>query len=223
MKSEPSIPRRWTRRARWTRTSCRRKPRSISRGSYGKGRDFFGLKGALEALTGALHIAGITYEPETGDPTWHPGRCARIFAAGTPVGMIGQIHPKVCEAFGLECEVYLAQLTLPALMAHQVTESIYRPLPKYPAVTRDLALVCDRSLPVAHLEQCICQSAGPLLEEIALFDVYTGAQVAQDKKSVAYSLVLRGEDHTLTDEEVDSAIAQALDALNERFGATLRA
>ena len=192
-------------------------------GSYGKGRDFYTLKGALEALFHALAIDDVSFEPEKNDPTWHPGRCARIYAGDALIGTIGQIHPKVAAAFGLDCEVYLAELSVRALYAHRAAESEYVPLPKFPAVTRDLALVCDRDLPVAHLEKCIRRQIGKLLENVTLFDVYTGEQVAPDKKSVAYAIVLRAADHTLTDEEVDGKLRRALDALASEFGATLRA
>ena len=192
-------------------------------GSYGKGRDFYTLKGALEALFHALAINDVSFEPEKNDPTWHPGRCARIYAGDALIGTIGQIHPKVAAAFGLDCEVYLAELSVRALYAHRAAESEYVPLPKFPAVTRDLALVCDRDLPVAHLEKCIRRQIGKLLENVTLFDVYTGEQVAPDKKSVAYAIVLRAADHTLTDEEVDGKLRRALDALASEFGATLRA
>lgn len=192
-------------------------------GSYGKGRDFYTLKGALEALFHALAIADVSFEPEKNDPTWHPGRCARIYTGDTLLGTIGQIHPKVAENFGLDCEVYLAELSIRTMFAHRTAETGYVPLPKFPAVTRDLALVCDRDLPVAHLEKCIRKQIGNMLETVTLFDVYTGEQVAADKKSVAYAIVLRAADHTLTDEEVDSKIRRALGALEKEFGAILRA
>lgn len=192
-------------------------------GSYGKGRDFYTLKGAVEALFRALSIADVSFEPEKNDPTWHPGRCARIYTGDTLLGTIGQIHPKVAENFGLDCEVYLAELSVREMYAHRTAETVYMPLPKFPAVTRDLALVCDRDLPVAHLEKCIRKQIGSMLENVTLFDVYTGEQVAADKKSVAYAIVLRAADHTLTDEEVDAKIRRTLGALERECGAILRA
>lgn len=191
-------------------------------GSYGKERNFYTLKGALESLLEALNISNISYEPESSDATWHPGRCARIFIDDELVGTIGQIHPSVADNYDMECDVYAAQLEVNKLFKHRSMETEYRPLPKFPAVTRDLAIVCDRDLPVAHLEKCIRSQIGNLLEAVTLFDVYTGAQVAEDKKSVAYAIIMRASDHTLTDEEVDSKIKRCLKALDRELNATLR-
>ncbi len=192
-------------------------------GSYGKDRNFFTLKGALEAIMSTLLIEDVSFEPVSDDPTWHPGRCARIYSKGEIIGTIGQIHPTVASNFGMDCEVYMAEISVDKMYASRGEETEYQPLPKFPAVTRDLALVCDRSLPVAHLEKCIRSQVGKMLEDVVLFDVYTGEHMAADKKSVAYSLTLRAFDHTLTDEEVESKIRRALSALERDFGATLRA
>ncbi|MEG2857414.1 MAG: phenylalanine--tRNA ligase subunit beta, partial [Clostridia bacterium] len=130
------------------------------------------------------------FEPDTSCKEWHPGRCAAIMHGDSRVGMIGQIHPLVCANFGIECDVYAAELDVTALFELRGDEAVYRPLPKFPAAQRDLALVCDRSIPVAHLERCIRENIGHLAESVTLFDVYTGAQVPEDKKSVAYACVM---------------------------------
>jgi len=192
-------------------------------GCYGKGRDFYTLKGALEALFATLSIADVSFEPNTENPTWHPGRCADVFSGDKLLGTIGQIHPKVCANFGIDCEIYMVEISVDTLYACRMAESEYKPLPKFPAVTRDIALVCDRNLPVAHLEKCIKKQIGNLLEAVSLFDVYTGEHMAADKKSVAYSIVMRASDRTLTDDEVESKLNRALGALEKEFGATLRA
>lgn len=185
----------------------------ITIGAYGGAHDFFSLKGIIESLVAQLHIEAIDYTACNDDPTFHPGRCATLSIDGAPVGMLGEAHPVVCENYEIGTRVYLACLDLEALRAHLLPETGFRPLPKFPASTRDLALLCDDLLPVAKIEKTIKEAAGKLLESVTLFDVYRGEQVASGKKSVAYSLALRAPDRTLTDEEADAAVKRALKAL----------
>ena len=185
----------------------------VTLGMYGEGYDFFTLKGVVETLLRALDVEGVEYAAESALPTYHPGRCARVMVGDEQLGLLAEVHPAVCENYQIGVRAYVAYLDIAALLAHVSPERGYRPLPKFPAVPRDLALLCDEELPVAQLEKAIRSAVGSTLEELSLFDVYRGAQVAEGKKSVAYSLTLRAADRTLTDEEADAAIKRSLKAL----------
>lgn len=190
-------------------------------GMYGEGYDFFSLKGIVETLLRSLGIEGCEFTAKTDHPTFHPGRCAVIRIGETVLGEMGEIHPSVLENYTIGTRAYVACLDMETLLRSVAPEKGYRPLPKFPASTRDLALICDEELPVAELEQAITSAVGNVLEEISLFDVYRGAQVETGKKSVAYNLVLRTPDRTLTDEEADAAVKRALKAL-KAIGAEIR-
>ena len=194
---------------------------SIVLGAYGGGWDFYALKGRVEVLLRQLGVSGCEYVPCRDNPSYHPGRCAALVAEGRTVGMLGEVHPTVCANFGLGTKVYAAQLDADLLYQLHSTDKKYVPLPKFPASTRDLAVICDEELPVAAIEKVIRAHVGKILEKIQLFDVYRGAQVPEGKKSVAYSLVLRAADRTLTVEECDKAMNAALAGLAE-IGAEIR-
>ena len=139
------------------------------------------------------------------------------------VGYAGQTHPAVLKNYGIGTELYMAELDMDLLFDLVDQERYYQPIPKYPASTRDLAVLCDENIYVLQLETCIKKAAKKALEKLELFDVYRGAQVAAGKKSVAFSLSLRAADHTLTDKEADEIIQNILKALEAEYGATLRA
>ena len=195
---------------------------NLTIGMYGGDCDFFTLKGMVENLLHVLNIPDWEVTAETGDPTFHPGRCAVITCGGETLGILGEVHPKVCENYGIGCRCLLARLPVAALFDHVGAPRQYRALPRFPASTRDLALVCDDSLPALSIEKAIRKAVGGILESLELFDLYKGAQVPEGKKSLAYTLVMRAPDRTLTDEEADKAIAKALRIL-EGMGVTLRA
>ncbi len=190
-------------------------------GMYGDGVDFYQLKGVVETLLEALNVTGWEIQPQTQDPTFHPGRCAQVVCGQEVLGILGEVHPLVLQNYELGTKAYLAKLDMGRMMAHVGPEKSYHPLPKYPATTRDLAILCDEDLPVLTMEKAIRGAVGDILEQVEIFDVYRGKQIPAGKKSVAYSLVLRAEDRTLTDEETDRAVAGALQALSE-LGAQLR-
>lgn len=192
---------------------------ALSIGLFGEGEDFFTLKGAVESVI-ALLGAEVDYE-RSQEPYLHPGRQARAMLSGEQVAVFGEVHPKTAEMMGIDERVYVAELQLPPLFAVEKPMVVYRSLPKFPAVTRDLSLVCERSLPVATLEKAIRSAAGKLLESLKLFDVYEGDRIAPDKKSVAYSLTLRSGERTLTDEESSEVVGRVIQAL-EAAGAVLR-
>ena len=190
-------------------------------GMYGEDRDFFTLKGVVENLFDTLGIEDYDVEACHDNPTFHPGRCAVISKDGEEIGIIGEIHPLVCANYGINTRVYVGRLRMRKLYALQGAERKYHPLPKFPASTRDLALLCDDSLPVLTMEKAIKAAAGKILEKVELFDVYKGSQIADGKKSVAFNITMRASDRTLTDEEVGGAMNRILKALEE-LGAQIR-
>ena len=187
-------------------------------GMYGDDKDFFTLKGVVENLLDTLAIREYDVDAKSDDPTFHPGRCAVLSKDGEEFGIIGEVHPLVCANYGINTRVYVGKLKLRKLFAMMDTQRSYVPMPKFPASTRDLALLCDDALPVMTMEKAIKAAAGKILEKIDLFDVYKGSQNAQGKKSVAFNISMRASDRTLTDEEVNDAMSNILKALEELGG-----
>ena len=192
----------------------------LTLGAYGK-TDFFAVKGVVEALLRDLRVTDVRFEADTNNPSYHPGRCAAVFSGGTLVGVIGQIHPEVAAGYELG-ETYTAELDFLALLNARSPEGKYVPLPRFPAITRDLALVCGKSVTVAALSGVIQRGGGALLRAVELFDIYTGSQVPEGKKSVAFSLTLRADDATLTDADADAVTKKVLALLESELGAVLR-
>ena len=184
--------------------------------------DFYALKGAVETVLKGMRITGVRYEAETANPSYHPGRCAKVWCGDTLLGVLGQIHPHVAENYGVDYELYAAELRFPALFACQGGMPVYHPLPKFPAVTRDIAVVCDKAVTVGALEDCIRRGAKGLLKDVALFDIYTGTGIPEGKKSVAFSLTLRSDDRNLTAEEADEDVKSILELLKSELDAVLR-
>lgn len=195
--------------------------RTLSIGMYGDGIDFFTLKGKVEALFAAAGVVGYDVEPVTDNPTFHPGRTARFTVGNEEVALLGEIHPDVAENYSIGTKVYVASISVDKLFKYQHTKRVYKPSPRFPALTRDLAVVCDRITPVLLLEKLIAKAVGKTLEHISLFDVYQGEQIEKGKKSVAFSLRLRAADKTMTDAEADEAMNKAIKAL-DAVGAELR-
>ncbi len=195
--------------------------RILTLGSYGR-LEFYAFKGVIEAICRRLNVTGVSFTPDSENPSYHPGRCAKVWSGDTLLGCFGTVHPTVAKGFGLSGEVLAAELALDALYACAETVKLYQPLPKFPASTRDIAVLVDDSIPVAKLEAAIRGAAGSILENVTLFDVYKGSQVPEGKKSAAYSLCLRASDRTLTDEECDAAMQKAVRALETEFHAVLR-
>ena len=196
-------------------------PKKVIIGAYGENYDYFDLKGAVEELIEALNIKDFDIEPVSDIPWYHPGRCAKLMLGGDELGYLGEIHPVAVKNYGIGTKVYCATLDFETLFKHSGAEKIYHKMPRFPATSRDLALICDKDLPVVTMEKAIKNAAPKLIEQVNLFDVYTGNQVESGKKSVAYNIVLRACDRTLTDEETDGAIKKILKALSA-VGAELR-
>lgn len=193
----------------------------VALGMYGDDCDFYAMKGVVEELLEKVGVENYDVEPVTDNPTFHPGRTARITVDGKELGFLGEIHPQVQENYGIGAKVYLAELDVNTMFETRNPQKFYKPLPKFPASVRDLAFVCDRDIPVLKLERAISEAVGAVLENISLFDVYEGSQIAEGKKSVAFSLRLRSPERTLTDEEADAAMKRAVKAL-DKMGIALR-
>ena len=197
-------------------------PKIMVFGTYGAGETFFTLKGEVEALLAGLNVNKAEYSADSTNPSYHPGRCAAVHINGQLIGYIGQVHPIVAKNYGIDAEVYCAELNMELLFAEQLPEATYVPLPKYPAVTRDLAIVCDEAITVAKAEDVISKAAGKLLRNIRLFDIYRGVGIPDGKKSMAFSLELRADDRTLTDNDSDTVTTNVIEALQKEIGAILR-
>lgn len=197
-------------------------PKYLSLGAYGDGVDFFSFKGSIETLLHELRITDVKYVACTDNDSYHPGRCAKVCAGETYLGVFGQIHPLVAANYGMDTEVYTAELSFDAMYEKRGDIPVYQPLPKFPAVTRDIAVVCDEAVTVGALEESIRRGAKGLLKDVSLFDIYRGSGVAIGKKSVAFNLVLRADDRSLTGEEADEDVQSILAALKADHNAVLR-
>jgi len=197
-------------------------PKMLMLGSYGANETFFTLKGELECVLNAMRIEKISYSADPSNPSYHPGRCAKISVGDLQVGYIGQIHPVVAKNYGMDTEVYCVEINLTELANHTLPDATYVPLPKYPSVSRDLSFVCDDAVTAAQAEETITKAAGKLLRSVRLFDIYRGTGIENGKKSMAYALELRADDRTLTDTDSEQVITKVLDALEKDLGAILR-
>lgn len=191
-------------------------------GCYGGKENFFVLKGMVEELLVTLGIRELSFVSESAYGVYHPGRCARIFFGETELGIIGEVHPDVAEKYGVGTRCYCCELAFSQVLAQANVERFYAPLPKYPAMARDIALSVNEEVQAADLEAVIKEMGGKLLERVQLFDVYRGKQVLPGMKSVAYSLTYRAKDRTLTDEEVVKVHDKVLEALKNKLNAVLR-
>ena len=197
-------------------------PKVLTLGAYGDNMDFFALKGAVEAVLKQLRIENVRFLADSENPSYHPGRCAKVFSGDRLLGVLGQVHPHVAGNYGVDTELYAAELRFDALYESKGAQPVYQPLPKFPAVTRDIAVVCDKAVTVGELEDAIRKGAKGLLKDVALFDIYTGTGIAPGKKSVAFNLTLRADDRSLTAEEADADVKSILTALEQECGAVLR-
>ncbi|MBR1972779.1 MAG: phenylalanine--tRNA ligase subunit beta [Oscillospiraceae bacterium] len=197
-------------------------PRMLLLGTYGANETFFTLKGELEAVFAGLRAKKARYTAVKDNPSYHPGRCAKISIDGEDVGVMGQVHPLVAKNYGIDADVYCAEVNFTKLLTLLLPDATYTPLPKYPSVTRDLSLVCDEAVTVAQIEDVITAAAGKLLRGVKLFDIYRGVGVPEGKKSMAFSLELRADDRTLTDTDSEAVVTKVLAALKEKLDATLR-
>lgn len=190
-------------------------------GLYGGDVDFFAVKGIVEVILKKMGIKTYDIEASADEFGYHPGRCAVLTINDEQFGVIGEMHPQCVSNYGIGCKVYTFRLDVDTMYKYAKTEKHYTQLPKYPAVSRDLAVICDENVPVLTLEKAISAGCGKLLENIKLFDVYQGSQIEKGKKSVAFSISLRSKEGTLTDEQASSCMKKSIKAL-EKIGAVLR-
>ena len=198
-------------------------PKVLTMGAYGEGIDFYTVKGWVEELLDKLSLDGeVRFEAETGNPSYHPGRCAKVTIGGTFAGTVGQIHPLVCNAYDVDTALYCAELKFDVLFGMRAERAVYQPLPRYPATTRDLSVVCRAGVTVGQLRDTILAAGGETLKGCDFVDVYTGAPIVPGFKSVTFSLTLRSDEQTLTDEHADETVAAILKALESAHGAVIR-
>lgn len=196
--------------------------KTLTMGLYGN-CDFFTVKGVCENVLKMAAIQNVSFRSCATNPSYHPGRCAQIFAGEQIIGVLGQVHPLVMQNYGVDVAVYAAELDFDAIFALMKEEKMYRPLPKFPATTRDFSFVCEEALEVGTIQETMQIAGGKLVESVALFDIYRGPQIGADRKSVSMRVTLRAADRTLTVEEAEKISGKILNALNEKFNITLRA
>ena len=190
--------------------------------SKDKQKDFYYLKGVCEALFEAVGISKVQVEPETEMTFMHPGRCAKFSAFGRDIGFLGEVHPEVLENYEIGTKAYVAVISCDVIYERANLVKQYQPLPRYPAMTRDIAMLVSDDVLSGQIENIIKKRGGKLLESVKLFDVYKGEQVESGKKSMAYSITFRAPDRTLTDDEVSEKMETILTSLEKECGANLR-
>ena len=190
-------------------------------GLYGN-VDFYYLKGIVEQLLLQMNIKDAEFIAEKDNPVFHPGKTAKVVIGDVTVGAAGEIHPDVADNFDCPYDTYIAVLEIKPMIENAVMERQYKPLPRYPAVSRDIAVLINEDVQVKDIEKALKSRGGEYLEEIRLFDVYKGEQVPEGKKSVAYTLVFRSPDRTLVDDDVNKVVEDMLNELKVRFDAVLR-
>lgn len=195
---------------------------SLSIGLYGKGKDFFTLKGAVCDVLKVLGISDYEFVAHEETDTYHPGRCARLVVSGKDAGLMGELHPSVLKAYGIEDRACAGEIDMELLIEQADTMRYYSPLPKYPFINRDISILVKDEVTVKDIEDIAIKAAGSLLESITLFDKYKGKQIPDGMKSLSFNLIYRADDRTLTDEEVIPVHQKLLDNLDKQLDATLR-
>lgn len=183
--------------------------------------DFYDAKGIIEELLANLRVTRYTVEAGT-HYAMHPGKTALFKKGRDVIATVGEVHPAVLSAYGITKPVYIFELDATTVMKYMAKDLKYKALPKYPATSRDLAMLVDVDVNAADIEKAMTKAAGQNLTQITLFDVYTGKQVEEDKKSLAFSLTFQSNDKTLTDAEIDPAIEKIVAKLQKDFNANLR-
>ena len=197
-------------------------PKVLSLGAYGGGMDFYGIKGAVEEILDTLRIKGARFLPCKDNVSYHPGRCAALYIGEKRLGVLGQIHPAVAANYGVDEELYCAELMFDALYENQGETPVYVPLPRFPATTRDLSVVCAADKTVAQLSETILENGGKYLKGCTFVDIYTGSPIPAGFKSVTFALTLRADDETLTAEHAEETMKSILAALEKVHGAVIR-
>jgi phenylalanyl-tRNA synthetase beta chain len=195
---------------------------TLAMGQYGADADFYSLKGKIEALATLLGLDRKIGFRAAQHPALHPGRTAEVLIDGASVGVFGEVHPLVAENYEMDSRVLVAELNLHAMLDMADTNRQHKALPRYPAVTRDLAIVVEKKLLAAQLLDIIRKAGGHILEDVQLFDIYEGSQIPEGYKSMAYALTFRASDRTLKDDEVNKAHKKIVGLLEKEADAKLR-
>ena len=195
---------------------------TLAMGQYGADSDFYSMKGKIEVIAELLGLEHKISFRAVRHPTLHPGRAAEVRIGDQSIGVFGEVHPKVADNYQLDIRVMLGELNLAVLLDQAKTGCQYRPLPRYPAVPRDLALIVKKTVPAGQILERIRKAGGKMLEDVSLFDIYEGNQIPEGYKSMAFSLVYRASDRTLKDDEVNQVHKKILNALEREIGAKLR-
>ena len=195
----------------------------ITLAAYGKDEDFYALKGVIENILDAAGIEKAKFVSFSEDKAYHSGRCAKILTADNrELGIFGQIHPLTAKNYDVNVAVYAAELSFDAIFDNSDMTIDYKPLPKFPAVSRDFSFICDEALEVGAIEEVMEKAAGKLCEDVKLFDIFRGEKIGEGKKSVAFRVILRAPDRTLTVEEADKVSNKIIKDLSFKLGLNIR-
>lgn len=191
-------------------------------GMYGEDVDFYTLKGILENILEAINVARYDVEKETKNASYHPGRCANMKVGVDVIATLGEVHPQVLNNYDISKRAYLAEVNITKLVKYAKANKKYVEVPKFPAVERDIAVIVDEKVEVGQIEKIVTKKAKKLLESMQLFDIYRDEKLGENKKSVAYSLIFRDKNKTLSDEEINTVMESVVSELEKSLGATLR-
>ena len=197
-------------------------PTILSIALYGENEDFYTLKAIIENVLEVANLKRYEIERETQDETMHPGRTANIMIGKDTIATFGEVHPIVCQNYGVKTKVYYAKINIDKLVRYSREDKKYVPVPKYPAVERDIALIVDEEVEVGKIEKVIIKKCKKILEDIKLFDIYRNEKIGENKKSIAFALTFRAQDKTLTDEEINGAMDTIISDLSKELNAELR-
>ena len=191
-------------------------------GMYGNDVDFYTLKGLIENVLEISNINRFDIEKETNNGSYHPGRCANIKVGIDVIATIGEVHPEVLNNYDIEKRVYVAEVNITKLTKYSKSNKKYVEVPKFPAVERDIAIIVDEKVEVGQIEKIIIKKSKKWLEEVKLFDIYRDEKLGENKKSVAYSLIFRDKNKTLSDQEINTTMESIITELEKTLGAELR-
>ena len=191
-------------------------------GMYGDDIDFYTVKGLIENVLETSSINRYDIVRETENESYHTGRCANIKVGIDVIATIGEVHPEVLDNYGIEKRAYLAEVNLSKVTKYSKVNKKYVEVPKFPAVERDIAIIVDEKVEVGQIEKIIIKKAKKLLEKMQLFDIYRNEKLGDNKKSVAYSLIFRDKNRTLSDEEINVVMENIIGELQKTLNAELR-
>ena len=191
-------------------------------GMYGEDIDFYTLKGYIENVLEATNISRYEIKKQTQNESYHPGRCANVKIGIDEIATLGEVHPEVLLNYNIEKRVYLAEINITKLVKYSKANKKYVEVPKFPAVERDIAIIVDEKVEVGEIEKIITKSSKKLLEGAKLFDIYRDEKIGNNKKSVAYSLIFRDKNQTLSDDEINKIMENIIIQLENKLSATLR-